>query len=92
MTEQYLEAIRLYLAANNYANKDVRITIDGMVCGIWLWNDLDKCHVHMHRMELVQILGISRELIHWLDNEIAQVETSWRFINPARMRAVAGMR
>lgn len=73
----------------NRRGVDVKVVLDKVPSGIWVWDELSKTHVQFHFEELADILGFSPELLDWT-NDLDQYETSWRFINPVRLRAAAG--
>lgn len=82
----YHYAIATVLAQSAYRNQDVRVYIDTVPCGIWLWEENSKTHIHFDCAELVEFLGVSDELLEYM-NSRPTMETSWRFINPNRLRA-----
>lgn len=83
-------AIARVLSQNSYQGSDVRVIIDHMPCGIWLWEERSRSHVKFDRAELIDFLGASEELLIYLEN-ISVLETSWRFINPNRLRQAFNM-
>lgn len=83
-------AISRVLSQNSYRGQDVRVIIDRMPCGIWLWEERSRSHVKYDRAELIDFLGVSEDLLDYLENTPI-LETSWKFINPNRLRqAFAG--
>ena len=82
----YHDSISSVLSQNAYRGQDVRVYIDSVPCGIWIWEEKSRTHVHFNRSELVDVLGVSDELLEYMDSR-AMLETSWRFINPNRIRA-----
>lgn len=83
----YHESIAFLLDQSSYSGRDVKVIVDTISCGIWLWEENSKTHVHFIFSDLLEFLGISDELVEYI-NSRETLETSWRFINPARLRRV----
>ena len=71
-----------------HKQQDVKVTLDGMPSGIWLWEERSETHVHFDEGELDRVLGSSEELTKYVV-ELTTYNTSWRWINPHRMRLAA---
>ena len=74
---------------SNHKNIDVKVILDRVHSGIWLWEEHSKSHVHFLFEEIIDILGFSTEFKNYIDN-LPIYETSWRFINPQRLNEAFG--
>ena len=79
-----LKSIVLILGTNR-KGRDIKVNLDKVPAGIWLWEEKSKSHVKVELSEIVDILGPQDDFFQYLEN-LPVFYTSWRFINPHRMR------
>ncbi len=84
-TNHYQESILRILRQSSFQNKDVKVIIDNVPCGLWLWEEISRTHVRFDRAELLDFLGASEEMLDYLEN-LPTLDTCWKFINPNRLR------
>lgn len=81
----YHDSIVAVLSQKSYQEQDVRVYVDKILCGLWLWEDQSQTHIHFDLHELVDILGSSDSLLEYMDDCVV-FNTSWKFINPTRLK------
>ena len=59
-----------------FPEQNVKVTIDKVPYGIWLWEENSHCHVHVKAQEITKILGEDAKILvsnlpefkaHWVD-------------------------
>lgn len=63
----------------DYFSNDVKVSLDGIASGIWLWEEKSQSHLHFLQEELVEILGDSEELQNYILS-LDVYRTSWRWL------------
>lgn len=82
-TDLILKSIVLILGTNR-KGRDVKVNLDKVPSGIWLWEERTKSHVRVELSEIVEILGPQDDFFQYLES-LPVFYTSWKFINPHRL-------
>ncbi len=79
-----------FLLLNRLDNQDIQVVLDGVVSGLWIWDEVSQTHIHFHKSELISALGLSDQVLDFILN-LRKIHTSWKFIGPHRMNRIVAV-
>jgi len=69
------------LLHESYPEQDVRVVVDKVPYGAWIWDEESRRHIHMKAQEITKSLGDAKQVKSWLDS-LPEFKTQWKNLMP----------